>query len=129
MGNKRTRRYKKRTRRTRKYGGTSSRISDTSRHYIGNPDETSILDDDIEEPSSISSILDNSSNADTSVDFGEPKSRMRNDPCYGCYDTIRHILYKTTLPNKIQSRYASIYELNKRIIKRLKGIIPPYPMA
>ena len=79
MGNKRTRRYNKRKRRTRKYGGENSpstKSDASSRGYFGNP----YIDNDIEEQSNISSIPDSSSNADTSNYMRKDRSNIPNNP-------------------------------------------------
>ena len=152
---KRTRRYNKRTRRTRKYVGenspesspstkseTSSKLSVTSRtnrQYIGEPDNTFLISQDTENEnvgkspniSSVSSIQKVDDTNYISID-GEPELRLQTGNCNTCYGIIRHILYKTKMPKtkpigyKAQSRRD---KLNSRIIKILQAQIPPYPIA
>jgi hypothetical protein len=144
MGNKRTRKQNKGKRRTRKYGGgenslesspstksdTSSKLSVSSRQYIGEPDDTKT--ENVGKSPNISSISSIENDDDTdkyiSIDFGEPELRMRNGPCDKCYDRIRHILYKTKMP-KSKHKQPSRDKLNQLIIRELKTQIPPYPIA
>ena len=153
MGNKRTRRYNKRTRRTRKYGGenspesspstkseTASKLSITSRtnrQYFGEPDNTFLIlqDTEIEKVgkspniSSVSSIQKVDDTNYISID-GEPELRLQTGNCNTCYGIIRHILYKTKMPKTKPIRYKARTrrdKLNSRIIKILQAQIPPIP--
>jgi hypothetical protein len=138
MGNKRTRRYNKRTRRTRKYGGTltpsidsidsniiSARIPSSDSHsvssnhdYIGEPDEPDELDNvDV-------SAIEHDEEDKHDIYSDLPYSKKLGDKCDKCYDRIRHILYKTTLPKNNKTRDA----LYRKIIRQLKAQIPPHPM-